>query len=129
MAEKSAVTKPTETVTPPENPTTPGDLSIEMGKVPQPLISSVKQPSVADTAYSGQGTTSMGQGVKIDQSAYKLETQKAQAKSDEDLRVKQADLVMGAEQMGHLFVDKLSPEDKDILIAGLKNKEASYAYK
>lgn len=104
------MTKPTETVTPPENPTTPGDLSIEMGKVPQPLISSVKQPSVADTAY-------------------KLETQKAQAKSDEDLRVKQADLVMGAEQMGHLFVDKLSPEDKDLLIAGLKNKEASYAYK
>lgn len=38
-------------------------------------------------------------------------------KDIEDLRIKQEDLVMGAQQMGHLFVDKLSPEDKDILIS------------
>lgn len=50
-------------------------------------------------------------------------------KDIEDLRIKQEDLVMGAQQMGHLFVDKLSPEDKDILISGLKNKSASLAYK
>lgn len=48
---------------------------------------------------------------------------------DEEYRIKQADLVMGAQQLGHMFVEKLSPEDKDILIAGLKNKEASLAYK
>jgi len=41
----------------------------------------------------------MGQGVKIDQTHFKMEQQKAQAKSDEDLRIKQEDLVMGAQQM------------------------------
>jgi hypothetical protein len=70
-----------------------------------------------DTAYSGQGNTSMGQGVKIDQTPFKMEQQKAQAKSDEELRLKQDDLVMGAQQLGHIFVEKLSPEDKDILIS------------
>lgn len=99
-----------------------------MGEPVKPLISSIKQTSQKDTAYSGQGTTSMGQGVKIDQTPFKMEQQKAQAKSDEELRLKQNDLVMGAQQLGHIFVEKLSPEDKDILISGLKNKEASLAY-
>ena len=111
------MTKDTSTITPPENTTSPGDLSVKMEDIKAPVISTVKQPSISDTAYSGQGTTSMGQGIKIDQTPFKMEQQKAQAKSDEELRLKQADLVMGAQQLGHMFVDKLSPEDKDILIA------------
>lgn len=103
--------------TPPEDTTSPGDLSVKMEDIQRPLISTVKQPSVVDTAYSGQGTTSIGQGVSIDQTPSKIEQKKIQDKNDEELRIKQADLVMGAQQLGHIFIDKLSPEDKDILIS------------
>lgn len=122
------MTKDTNIITPPESTTSPGDLSVKVEDIQKPLISAVKVPSEIDTAYSGRGTTSIGNGIKIDQSPYKMEQQKIQAKNDEELRVKQADLVMGAEQLGQMYVDKLSPQDKDILISGLKNKEASLAY-
>jgi hypothetical protein len=73
----------------------------------------------------GPGTLSTGQGVQINR-----ESMEKQMKIDDDekLRVKQADLVMGAEQMGEMFIKDLSEEDKDLMIAGLKNKEASITY-
>lgn len=91
----------------------------------------------AGTAYMGEGTTSQGQGVQIQQNTtgYKPQTAlseevlKAKKETDEDKKRKQADLVMGAQQMGHMFVQKLAPEEKDLLVAGLKNKAASMEWK
>jgi hypothetical protein len=62
----------------------------------------------------------MGQGVKIDQTPFKLE----QKKRVEELKKKQDEVVKNAQVFGQPYIEKLKPEEKDLLISGLERKKS-----
>lgn len=62
----------------------------------------------------------MGQGVKIDQTPFRIE----QKKKDDDLRKKQDEVLKNAQVFGQPYIEKLKPEEKDLLISGLERKKA-----
>lgn len=62
----------------------------------------------------------MGQGVKIDQTPFRLE----QKKKDDELRNKQNEIIKNAEMGGQPYIEKLKPEERDLLILGLQRKKA-----
>lgn len=62
----------------------------------------------------------MGQGVKIDQTPFRIE----QKKKDEEIRTKQNDLIKNAQAFGQTYIEKLKPDEKELLISGLERKKA-----
>lgn len=120
--EKEIVSQP-DTTTPTDSKV---EESFDLSKLPETkpinVLPASQDPNMTNI---GPGTLSTGQGVHIDRT--NMEKQ-MKMDDDEKLRVKQADLVMGAEQMGEMFIKDLSEQDKDLMIAGLKNKEASITY-
>lgn len=78
-----------------------------------------KQKSIVDTpdtSNPNEPAQSVGTiaGPDTTKQAEKIHEQRKL--SDEELRIKQIDLVMGAEQMGKMYIDTLGEEDKNILI-------------
>lgn len=75
-------------------------------------ISQMPRQSRAD---SGMGTTSIGQGVAIDQ------TPTIQKEADTEAR--ERELVAQSKQEGYLFIQKLGPEDRSLLVSGLEREK------
>jgi len=86
--------------------------AVDFSSIAKPVTTTQDTPSIGRT---GEGTTSEGQGVQIDQGAY--------FKSIADREKAQRELVQKAKEGGVQFVEKLDPTQKEELVTGLQREK------
>lgn len=86
--------------------------AVDFSSIAKPITTTQDAPNIGRT---GEGTTSEGQGAKIDQGAY--------FKSIADREKKQRELIVKAKEGGVDFVEKLDPEQKQELVYGLQKEK------